>query len=374
MINGADENNDQSLFFEFDIETVVTDEFGNVIDQDEVYPWPDRQERVDFANDSAQDIVQRRNGRPVFDSGMYVGLSAGPGNTMRTSPDGIEWSERATTGFEGYGNDLRGLAASNGRFATVAWHPRDDNDSGLFVATSSDLADWTVEKLTLPDEISSSAYPIDVAITDDLVGVLVGIDGPDHAAFVFTGPIGTEPVGVSIPGEGAPASLVAVDGTFAAAVQVPGDDVPNTIVWRMTSDGSWEAATPLPDGLTGELHAVGDSLVVIGLPYADVEVFVAVSDDIGRSWTRIEITPEFGQVLAGPGGIVAMAGNGGFLYSKSGRSWDLVQDDRLTVDQNPDSFIEVHPVAVGQDELVVSRFEATGEDDLTQSTFSVDLP
>lgn len=371
MINAAFPVDDDPLIFEFGGDSeVFINENGEVVDEFEPYTWPDRQERLDFANDTAVDIVESR-GYDVFDDGTYIRL--GTGETIHTSPNGIEWSDIATSGFEGH-DDVRGLAANNGRYATIVWDfGNEQQPAQIFVATSDNLTDWALHELPILEELRWSTYPVDVAISDDRVSVLVGVDQPEFAGFVFSGPIGTEPSGVALPGKGAPASLVAAQDMFFAAVQVPGDDIPNTLIWKWLSDGEWETTDPLPDGLTGKLHAVGDSLVVTGLPYSDVEVFVAVSDDAGRSWSRKDIDPEFGDVLAGPAGIVAMQGNG-LLYSEDGRGWDFIEDDRLDGDQGADVFREATAVIVGEDDLIMSLFESDGSNDFSSSYFSIELP
>lgn len=370
-VGSVDEQFDGYATVEY--ETFAIDEDGNEISADEPYPWPDREERVAFATDTAQDIVEWHD-QVVFDGGRYVELR---GSEVATSSNGLDWVSVPTTGLDGFG-DFRGLVASEGTFATVVvvWGEGADQGTSLFVATSPDAVTWAVQELPVPDDVRESIYPVDLALDGDMVSVLAGVDGNDVAGFTFTGPIGGPFVPVAIPGEGAPASVVAVDGTFAVGVQIPGDDVPETAVWTSSTNSEWAVASPLPDNLTGQLHAVGDLLIVTGFGYSEVEVFSAISDDAGASWERAELDPYTWRVAAGPDGLLADTDNG-LTYSTDGRKWTPLPGDLLlNADAGPETYVEVRQHAIGANEVIMSRFEAEGDDESTWDSayFAIELP
>ena len=326
--------------------------------------WADPLERQYFATDTANDIVDRHIGA-VFDGEQYLELTGI--NSARTSRDGINWVAQPTTGFDGV-DDTRGLATSNGIYATVVWDFGTGQEAPrMLLATSTDFAAWTLRELLVDDEIRSSMYPIDIAMSGNNVAVLLGTDSPDIAALVFDGAVGSDLNRAVIPGEGSPASIVGVDGAFAIGMQVAGDTVPKTLVFTSPEPGVWEPTSPMPDNLSGELNSVGDSLVVTGWSQFDVEMFGAVSTDFGRSWERTEIDQGMRDVVPGAGGLASLS-DGKLLFSRDGFDWVQIQAEPLVVDENSESFVEVHLVAIGENELIVSRFE-----DTTNSYIAIEL-
>jgi len=329
----------------------VNDDFD---ESDQFDMWADPKERQFLASALASD-TWHRHASQVFDGDRYVEL-VWP--TVRTSIDGVTWADQVVNGLDN--TDTRGLASSNGHYATVVW----DDDSSILLATSENFSDWTLVELTN----DGSAYPIDLALSEDRVGVLLGTEEEGTAAIVFEGPIGSPLSRVELPGDGAPASIVGAGGVFAAGINEAGDVVPQTTVWTSRGAGVWEPASPLPDNLIGQLSSAGDSLVVTGVTGAEVAVFNAVSNDFGQSWQRVETDPQVAHVYSGPAGLASLVDDS-LLFSSNGKEWVELHDKGLQKDSGPTGFSVSNIVAVGAAEVIMSRFE-----DGEMSYFALEVP
>jgi hypothetical protein len=153
-------------------------------------------------NFAASDVAYGYGGpnAVVFADGQFVALGySGNGPTLRTSTDGIEWTEMPFPATEG--SNVSQLAEYDGTFVAIIeqWEDSEDEGRNFFgpvdgptqhLASSTDLVDWTLTELPkAADSADGAIYTGVNGLAIDASGVIIltqsHSEGPNEMQILF---------------------------------------------------------------------------------------------------------------------------------------------------------------------------------------------